>query len=67
MTYIEKIKETMEAHTWSASEYARRAGIRGSTIYALLSGKNADVRSARNKAAIDMLYDKVAKSGPKSD
>jgi predicted transcriptional regulator len=64
MTYIEKITATMEAHGWTAMEYARRSGIRESTIYALVSGRNADVRSARNKAAIDMLYDKMARPEP---
>jgi len=56
MNYVDKIRAVMAARSWTAYEYAKRTKIRESTIYALLSGRNADVRSASNRAVIDAIY-----------
>lgn len=56
MTYAEKITAILRARDITAPQLAELTEIPYQTIAAILSGRNATMRSLRNREALDRLY-----------
>jgi len=55
MNYAEKVKAILETRGWNVPTMAAKTGIPRATLYALVDGRNSDMRSAINRAVVDSL------------
>ena len=59
MTYTDKIRTLLAVTGDSVDQLAVKLDISRATLYALLNGRSRDIRSRRNRQAIDAMMARV--------